>query len=160
MSTGRGIYHSTDRGQSWEKRPLPGVGQDGKSPNDGIYYPDGFVILPQQPDVMFTSGANAAPPWWSQNGGANARVGRTRDGGRTWEYLADGFAGGRANIEAMTMDVHPSGFGLYVGTTDGEVFTSEDDGEHWTKLIADLAPISKGAHYRGVRPDWQPVAAG
>ena len=159
MSTGRGIYHSPDRGQSWEKRPLPGVGQDGRTPNDGIYYPDGLVILPQAPDVMFTSGANAAPPWWGQNGGANARVGRTRDGGRTWEYLASGFPGARANIEAMTMDVNPGGFGLYVGTTDGDVFGSEDDGEHWTTVIAGLAPVSKGAHYRGVRPDWEPVGA-
>jgi hypothetical protein len=60
----------------------------------------------------------------------------------------------------MTMDVHPGGFGLYVGTTDGDVFTSEDEGEHWTNLLTGGAPISKGAHYRGVRPDWQPVAAG
>lgn len=160
MSTGRGIYHSTDAGEKWEKLPLPGVGEDGRSANQGIYYPDGLVILPQQPDVMFTSGANAAPPFWSKNGGANARVGRTRDGGRSWEYLADGFPGGRANIEAMTMNVYPGGFGLYAGTTDGDVFVSEDDGEHWTAIVAGLAPVSKGLHYRGVRPEWELVAAG
>jgi len=160
MSTGRGIYHSTDGGEGWEKLPLPGVGTDGRAANQGIYYPDGLVILPGQPDVMFTSGANSAPPFWGQNGGASARVGRTRDGGRTWEYLAEGLAGGRANIEAMTMEVHPGGFELYPGTTDGNVLTSEDDGEHWTTIAAGLAPVSKGGHYRGVRPEWEPVAAG
>jgi photosystem II stability/assembly factor-like uncharacterized protein len=159
MSTGRGIYHSTDRGEQWEKLPLPGIDGDGRSPSQGIWYPDGLVLLPQQPEVMFTAGANAAPPFWSKNGGASARVARTRDGGRTWEYPPGGFPGGRANIEAMTMNVYPGGFGLYTGTTDGDVFTSEDDGEHWTTIIAGLAPVSKGLHYRGVRPEWEPAAA-
>jgi photosystem II stability/assembly factor-like uncharacterized protein len=158
MATGRGIYHSDDRGEKWEKLPLPGIDGDGRAPSQGIWYPDGLVLLPQQPDVIFTSGANAAPPFWSKNGGASPRVGRSRDGGRTWDYMDGAFPSGRANIEAMTMDVHPDGFGLYAGTTDGDVFLSEDDGEHWTSVITGLAPVSKGQHYRGVRPEWQPVA--
>jgi photosystem II stability/assembly factor-like uncharacterized protein len=160
MATGRGIYHSVDAGQRWEKVPLPGVeGHDGRSPGAGIYYPDGLVVLPQKPDLMFTAGANAAPPFWGKSEeGAHARVGRTRDGGRTWEYVS-GYPSSRANIEAMSMNVYPGGFGLYAGTTDGEVFSSEDEGEHWTPVIEGLAPISKGLHYRGVR-DWEPAAAG
>ncbi|HZT07482.1 MAG TPA: hypothetical protein VFC51_10670, partial [Chloroflexota bacterium] len=131
MSTGRGIYHSVDAGEGWEKLPLPGVeGHDGRSASDGIYYPDGLVMLPQRPEVMFTAGANAAPPYWGKSpGGAHARVARSRDGGRSWEYVS-GYPSGRANIEAVTMNVFPGGYGLYVGTTDGEVFMSEDEGDH------------------------------
>lgn len=159
MSTGRGIYHSADRGASWEKLALPGIDGDGRAPSQGIWYPDGLVLLPHRPEVMFTAGANAAPPSWSKNGGAGARVARTRDGGRTWEYPPSGFVDGRANIEAMTMNVYPSGFALYTGTTDGEVFASEDEGDTWTRIITGLAPVSKGQHYRGVRPEWEPVGA-
>ena len=77
----------------------------------------------------------------------------------------DGDQGGlpletRANVEAMTMNEYPGGFALFAGTTDGEVFFSEDQGEHWATIARDLAPVSKSGHYRGLRPEWQPVAAG
>lgn len=158
MSTGRGIYHSADAGEQWEKLPLPGVeGSDGHSAADGIYYPDGLVVLPQQPQVMFTAGANAAPPFWGKSeGGANARVARSRDGGSSWEYVS-GYPSSRANIEAVTMNVYPGGFSLYAGTTHGDVFMSEDEGETWKPIVEELAPISKGLHYRGVR-EWEPAS--
>jgi photosystem II stability/assembly factor-like uncharacterized protein len=157
MSTGRGIYHSADSGGSWEKLLLPGVeGSDGHTAAEGIYYPDGLVMHPQKPEVMFTAGANAAPPFWGKSPeGANARVARTRDGGHSWEYVK-GYPSSRANIEAVTINVYPGGFGLYAGTTDGEVLISEDEGESWKPIIEDLAPISKGLHYRGVR-EWEPA---
>jgi hypothetical protein len=36
------------------------------------------------------------------------------------------------------------------------VLISEDEGESWKPIIEDLAPISKGLHYRGVR-EWEPA---
>jgi hypothetical protein len=53
----------------------------------------------------------------------------------------------RANIEAMSVHVEPDGFSLVIGTTDGDVFTSEDEAESWTQIARGLAPISKLGHY-------------
>ena len=37
---------------------------------------------------------------------------------------------------------------IFGGTTGGEVFCSEDDGESWNYIASDLAPISKKGHER------------
>jgi photosystem II stability/assembly factor-like uncharacterized protein len=154
MATGRGLYHSADAGESWEKLTLPGVVEGGyHQRNDGISYPDALTILPGQPDLMFTAGAGASPGGWRNIEGAFARVGRSRDAGRSWEYVTNGIPINRANIEAMTMNAYPGGFALFAGTTDGDVFFSDDQGEHWTTIAQGIPPVSKAGHYRGLRPD-------
>jgi hypothetical protein len=161
MATGRGLYQSPDAGGTWEELTLPGVVEG--QPHDrnyGISYPDALVILPQQPDLMFTAGASASPGAWRNINGAFARIGRSRDAGRTWEYLEGGLpVGARANVEAMTLNVYPGGFSLVAGTTDGEVFFSDDEGEHWATIARGLAPVSKSGHYRGVNPEWVAASA-
>src|SRR5438309_373321 len=145
MSTGRNLYHSTDKGGSWNVMPLP---------EDRITYPDALVILPKQPDVMFTAGASDSPGRWRTSKDANAAIARTRDAGRTWEYLSGGLPGHlRGNIEGMTMNAFPGGFELFAGTTDGDVFFSENEGETWATIGQNLPPVSKGGHYRNLRDD-------
>ena len=35
--------------------------------------------------------------------------------------------------------------------SDGDVFYSEDEGEHWDKIVAKLPPICKWGHQRNLR---------
>jgi len=145
MSTGRSLYHSVDKGGTWQEMPLP---------ENRIAYPDALVILPKQPDVMFTAGASGSPGSWRTTKDANAAIARTRDAGQTWEYLAGGLPGHlRGNVEGMTMNAFPGGFELVAGTTDGDVFFSENEGETWTTIGQSLPPVSKGGHYRNLRDD-------
>ncbi len=150
MTTGRNLYHSADKGVTWELMPLP---------EDRIKYPDSLVILPQRPEVMFTAGAASSPGrQWGASGDADAAIARTRDAGRTWEYLAGGLPGHlRGNVEGMTMNVFPGGFELIAGTTDGDIFFSDDEGETWATIGQNLPPVSKGNHYRPLRPDLVPA---
>jgi len=151
MATGRDLYHSADAGGHWEEL--------GISAGTGIAYPDALVIFPPRPDLIFTAGASSSPGrGWAASRDADSRFARSRDAGRTWERLEGGLPGHlRGNIEAMTMNVFPGGFALFAGTTDGDVFFSEDEGEHWTTIGQGLPPVSKGGHYRNLRDD--PVAA-
>ncbi len=160
MATGRGLYHSPDGGNTWNDLPLPGADKDSfHSRNEGISYPDALVMLPQQPEVMFTAGASASPGAWRKIDGAFPRIGRSRDAGRSWEYLEGGLPiGTRANFEAMTLNTYPGGFALIAGTTDGDVFFSDDQGEHWSMIDEELPPVSKGGHYKALR-DWAPAHA-
>ena len=145
MATGIGLYHSPDAGDTWEELPLPAK---------RIAYPDALLILPQQPDVMFTAGAIGSPGEWRDTHDADSRIARSRDAGRTWEYLEGGFpAHVRGNVEAMTMNSYPGGFQVFAGTTDGDVFYSDDEGQHWTTIAQSLPPVSKSGHYRNLRDD-------
>jgi photosystem II stability/assembly factor-like uncharacterized protein len=142
MSTGRSLYHSPNAGDTWEEMPLP---------ENRIAYPDALVILPQRPDLMFTAGSSGSPGSWRTSHDADSTVARSRDAGRTWEYLAGGLPEHiRGNIEALTMDSYPGGFALFAGTTDGDVFFSDDEGDTWATIARNLPPVSKSGHYRNL----------
>lgn len=151
ITGGEGIWHSGDAGATWEHLT---------DRTARIAYPDALVIHPEDPDLMFTAGAICSPGEWRTTGTADARIGRSRDGGRTWQYLESGLpAHIRGNIEAMSMEVWPGGFALCAGTTDGDIFYSDDEGETWTTIARALPPVSKGGHYRNLRGGDTPVAA-
>jgi photosystem II stability/assembly factor-like uncharacterized protein len=136
---GAGLYYSADGGERWEHL---------SDHTARIGYPDGLQFSPVDDQVLFMAGAHRDPGSWRQSHDANAALGRSRDGGRTWEILTTGWPGHmRGNAEALSMGVWPGGFALFVGTTDGDVFASEDAGDTWTRIAGDLAPISKGGHY-------------
>ncbi|MEK7215123.1 MAG: hypothetical protein AAB289_05980 [Chloroflexota bacterium] len=48
------------------------------------------------------------------------------------------------------MNVWPGGFALFAGTTDGDVFASEDGGDTWSTIAAGLPAVSKTSHYQGL----------
>lgn len=138
-STGKGIYHSTDAGSSWEQLTDQSM---------RVGYPDALLQHPDDPQLMFTAGAIVWPRDWPKYQTADPRIARSRDGGRTWQVIDRGLPEHIfGNIEAMAMNVWPGGYALFAGTTDGEVFASQDGGESWTSIIATLPAISKTSHY-------------
>ena len=69
-------------------------------------------------------------------------VWRTQDRGASWTALRDGLPQSHAYLgvlrEAMARDALEP-FGLYVGTSTGQLFVSADEGERW-RLAADYLP--------------------
>jgi hypothetical protein len=63
----------------------------------------------------------------------------------------------RANIETITLESYPGAFALYAGNTDGEVFFSDDEGEHWTTIAKGLPPIAKHGHI-SLNPEFRAAA--
>ncbi len=134
---------SDDNGKSWRKNPMP------KDAN----YPDPIVIHPEQPDLVFLSASVGWPPHWYKLGRARGKIFRSRDAGQTWERLLGGLPNGqRATFSALTIETWKTGYGLYTVDSDGQVFESLDGGDTWC-IIADVAPVSKGEFYRGLRKD-------
>lgn len=116
-----------------------------------IGYPDGLVVNPLDPKLMFVSGSKDNPGTWRESHNADAHVARSRDGGRSWEVVGDGLPQPlRANIEALSLSVSPGRSELFAGTTDGEVYSSSDEGEHFELVLSGLGPVSKGGHYRNL----------
>jgi photosystem II stability/assembly factor-like uncharacterized protein len=141
--TGRGLYVSPEGGARWEQwtRREDEIGG----------YPDGFVFRPSDRNLIFMTAAHDAPGTWRTTHFAGARISRSKDGGRSWEILRNGLPDRlQASIEAFCLEEAGSSTAIFAGTTAGEIFCSDDLGESWTKIITELAPISKAGHYRNL----------
>jgi len=151
VSGGDGLWESVDSGETWARLT------DG---NARIGYPDALLVHPETPGLMFMAGAICSPGEWRKTKDADSRIGRSRDGGKTWEYLDGGLPGHiRGNMEAMVMNSYPGGFLLFAGTTDGDIYLGENEGERWSTIASGLPPVSKGGHYRNLRDDAELVGA-
>lgn len=140
VTTGIGTYVSGDGGKTWEQWT------DRHHEIGG--YPDLLVLHPRQPELLFVASAETGPGAWRHDHYAGSRISRSRDGGKTWEILRRGLPDRlRPAFEAMCLEDWGASFSLFAATATGEVWCSDDGGEHWSEVIRGLAPISKGDHY-------------
>ena len=133
----RGVYKSTDGGQSWEQT---------LAINDSTGVID-LVMRPDNPDVLFAaSWQRVRRPTGSRLFGRGSGVWRSNDGGETWELLdhTRGLpspydhidAEGRARIGRIGLDISPSHPDtMYAFYSDGTgylgFYASHDGGESW-----------------------------
>lgn len=69
---------------------------------------------------------------------------RTRDAGKTWEALTHGLPGPHDYQSVYREGLDTDGLspeGVYVGTSNGQVFASADGGDHWQRLPGTLPPV-------------------
>jgi photosystem II stability/assembly factor-like uncharacterized protein len=156
MATGMGLYRSRDSGIHWERlASLDGL----------VGYPDCLIVVPTG-RIVFVSGPKQNPSHWMRNGGAFGLAFRSHNEGTSWEPANAGLPERmRGNIEGAALAIHEGGQTLFAGTTEGEVFASDDAAAHWTRIAQGLPAVSKGAHYQLIRtassiPAWlRPVAS-
>ncbi|HXG51548.1 MAG TPA: hypothetical protein VNN77_09115 [candidate division Zixibacteria bacterium] len=137
-----GVCRSDDGGRSWTSL----------TPREfRIGYVDPFFVHPADPDLLFVAGAKTGPGTWRKLHTADARIARSRDGGKSWEVLNGGLPDHiRASIEAMAMDTWSGGYALFLGTTDGDVYYSDDEGEHWQRIASGIGAVSKSHHHHNL----------
>jgi photosystem II stability/assembly factor-like uncharacterized protein len=133
VSTGRGIYKSTDAGKTWTFAGLYGIGQVG-----------GLRIHPTDPNTVWVAAQGDTFKPSAERG-----IYKTTDGGRTWRktlFVAD-------NVGAMDIELQPGTpttvyawfshlqrkpWTIESGGKEGGFFKSTDGGEHFTKITAGL----------------------
>ena len=135
-----GVYRSDDGGKSWV------------SIEAGLPSTFGFPIVthPHDPDTAFTIPLNGDDRGRFMPDG-RAAVWRTADAGATWTDLRAGLPQQDAYLgvlrEAMAVDrLDP--FGIYFGTSTGQVFASADEGRTWREIASFLPPDLGPARYR------------
>jgi photosystem II stability/assembly factor-like uncharacterized protein len=133
VSTGRGVYKSTDAGETWQFVGLYDAGQIG-----------GVRIHPTNPDVAWVAANGNA---FKQN--AERGVFKTTDGGKTWKktlFISDA-------VGAMDVEIQPGNpnvvyawmsklerkpWTIISGSKEGGFYKSTDGGETFTKIAAGL----------------------
>jgi photosystem II stability/assembly factor-like uncharacterized protein len=133
LSSGDGVYKSTDAGRTWTHVGLADSSQIGR-----------MQVHPTNPDIVFA--AAIGHPY-----GPNAERGvfRSKDGGRTWQkvlYVND--KTGAADIAmdatnpqvlyATTWQVLRTPWDIYSTGPGGGIYKSVDGGDTWTRLTAGL----------------------
>jgi len=129
VSIGRGIYKSTDAGQTWEWSGLRDVGQIAT-----------VRVNPSNPDLVYV--AALGDPFVPN---PDRGVFRSKDGGKTWQkvfYLSD-------DVGAADLELQPGNpnvifacmwhgqrkpWTIISGAREGGIYKSTDGGDTWAKL--------------------------
>jgi photosystem II stability/assembly factor-like uncharacterized protein len=125
-----GVFYSSDGAKSWSK-----VSQ----PERGVHF--GFPVAVHERD-----GKTA----WLVPGKADMQrmaidgklfVARTRDGGQSWQELRAGLPQDNAYDVVYRHALANQGSHLAFGSTTGNLYLSEDEGDTWTTVANNLPPI-------------------
>lgn len=129
-----GIFRTTDGSASWTEIT---------SAEPSAF---GFAVAvhPRNPDVAWFAPAIKDERRYPVDG--RVVVSRTRDGGQTFDVLAQGLPSAHAyHLIYRHCLVASGGDGarvrLAMGSTTGSLWTSDDEGDRWTRVTADLPPI-------------------
>ena len=133
VSTGRGVYKSTDAGQTWQFVGLYDAGQIGA-----------VRIHPTNPNIVWVAAGGDIFKPNSERG-----IFKTTDGGKTWRkvlFHSD-------SVGAMDVEIQPGNpnvvyawlsrlerkpWTIISGSREGGFYKSTDGGEHFTKISAGL----------------------
>lgn len=132
-----GIYRLDRPGVRWER-----VGKNMPADIGDIGF--GVLTHPRDPDTAWVFPMDGTNDWPRTPPGGKPAMYRTRDGGQTWERQDNGFPRQQAwwTVKRQCMAVDDgSPVGLYFGTTSGEVWASDDEGESYHLLFRDLPQI-------------------
>ncbi len=106
----------------------------------------GFTILthPREADTAWVFPMDGTDVWPRTSPGGRPATYRTRDAGKSWERQDRGFPTEQGwftvKRQAFCADAGAP-VGLYLGTTGGELWMSDDEGEGWRQIGAHLPEI-------------------
>ncbi|MBC8242150.1 MAG: hypothetical protein ISR50_00705 [Alphaproteobacteria bacterium] len=125
-----GVFRSDDHGASWQ------YAWKGITPR----YSRPMCIDPRAPYCLTVASAPTAFSSFKDDGGAQAALLRSNDGGETWRSLCDpAHSPSQANIHGLTPDLENPG-GVVIGTDTGEVWRVGEDAQ-WTPLATGLPAV-------------------
>ena len=140
----RGLYKTTDGGETW-RRTL--VGDEGQDAWTGV---TDLVIDPRDPDVLY------AATWQRHRtvaayvgGGPNSGLHKSVDGGETWQELSQGLPDedmGKIGLAISPIDPDVLYAAIELKRRTGGVWRSADGGASWTKM-SDAISGGTGPHY-------------
>ncbi|WGK64543.1 WD40/YVTN/BNR-like repeat-containing protein [Croceiramulus getboli] len=147
-SEDRGVYKTTDGGETWEKvlyiNPSTGVAD--------------LAIDPQNPNVLYASMWEFRRKAWEFNsGGPNSALYKSTDSGKTWNKIHTGFPSG--TLGRIGFALAPSNPNiLYAAIEAGKddekgLYRSDDGGANWTRTNGDFGLVVRPFYFSRIVVD-------
>ena len=147
----RGIYKSTDGGQTWNRTLFANVDAGAVD----VSYD------PSNPDFMMASTWNVRrTPYSLTSGGEGSGIWRSKDGGETWVNLMDksGMPKGPIGISGVSISpVNANTIYAIIEANKGGVYKSTDGGESWRNTNSDRALRQRAWYYSRIYADTKDV---
>ncbi|NNM00388.1 MAG: hypothetical protein HKO62_06530 [Gammaproteobacteria bacterium] len=125
-----GVFFSDDGAATWKQV---------SAIEDGVHF--GFPIAAHETDARTAWVVPARDDGERMAIGGGLCVGRTNDGGATWQVFRDGLPQQDAYDIVYRHALDVSGDTLCFGTTTGNVYLSEDGGERWQCVGNNFPPV-------------------
>jgi photosystem II stability/assembly factor-like uncharacterized protein len=132
----RGIFRSTDGGQTFEKVLFKDENTGGSD----------VELDPANPDVVYAALWEARQGPWENSawGGSGGGVFKSTDGGTTWRQLTKGLPEGLVQADIAVAPSDPTRLYATVATTrELGIYRSNDAGESWSRATTDSRPAAR-----------------
>ena len=147
----RGIYKTTDGGDTWEQKLFTNETSGGVD----------MKMDPNNPRIIYASMWDQnRNPWGMRSGGPGSGLYKSNDGGETWDKIVNGLP-----EKLGKMGITPSGAqdGLLYALVeagddertgeDSGLYKSVDGGENWTHVTANRQLVSRSWYYMHIYAD-------
>lgn len=125
-----GVFYSRDAARTWVKV---------SAEEHGVHF--GFPVAVDEHDGRKAWLVPGKADMQRMTIGGKLFVARTRDAGESWEELRNGLPQENAYDVIYRHALHNQGKNLAFGSTTGNLYVSEDEGDHFTCVANNLPPI-------------------
>jgi len=144
-SEDRGIYRSTDGGESWVKVLYVSASASASE----------LAMDPTNPRILYAAfWDHVRYPWYVRSGGEGSGFWKSKDGGDTWAPLDEGLP---ELLGKTAVDVSPANperlWAMVEADSAGGLYRSDDSGESWRLMSEDWALRARPWYYTEVFAD-------